>query len=454
MEAKMKVVAFLSWFALILSVQLGAQNFSGQTTFSEKYLVTEKHEKLFSQFLEKTSRLTEVPEVYTEHIYQEWENEDWSNLIKEIITVDVSGETWIWTYEELHYSGSGWMKSDSMVTETTPLVGDYFKMLKSNTYGWNGTKWVHIFRVSFTYDEENLTEVLMEIALDDEIFGPFVKTEYQYTENNLPSSETESFYYGGWEYTNRILYFYDEEERLTEIIESYWNIDSWEDTLRTKNLYEDDEFPAETDYFIYEGGYESPLKRIAFEYSTSVLGLVLFEYEDLWLQNDWRENTKKSYEYNSIDQVTRVITEKWGNSGFELLEKLSYTYNSSNMETEVLLQTREGSEWVNKSRIISLYTISSVNEVDFTPAAFELYSNYPNPFNPSTTISYSLPAAAKVQLKVFNSLGEQVRLLVDEEQNAGIHKVVFQASGLSSGVYFYRLQAGITIETGKMILNK
>jgi hypothetical protein len=446
----MKVVYFLSLFVLLLSGQLGAQKFSGQLTLP----VIEKHEKLINQFPEKASRFTDTPEPYTEHIYQEWENDNWSNQIKESYTVDAAGETWIWTYEESYYSGSEWIKTDSIVTETTPLVGGFLRMLKSDTYGRIDNKWVHIFKASFTYDGIYLTELFIEIAIYENVFGPFVKTEYQYTKNSLLSSETESFYYDGWEYYSRILYSYDGAERLAEILESNWRTDAWDDTLRTKYLYEDDEFPVETYYFVYEEGYESLLKRKIFEYNTSVPGLMLYEYEDLWLQNDWREDTKRSYMYNSINQVTQVITENWGNSGYELLWKFTCSYNPSNLETESLLQVREGSEWVNSSRIITAYTVSNVDDVIFTPAAFELFNNYPNPFNPSTTISYTLPAAAKVQLKVFNSLGEEVRLLVDEEQNAGIYKVVFQASDLSSGVYFYRLKAGSTAETGKMILNK
>jgi hypothetical protein len=159
----MKVVYFLSLFILILFVQLGAQNFSGQMTFSEKSSL-EKHERLISQFRDKTSCLTEAPEPYTEHIYQEWENEDWSNLIKQTITVDATGEIWIWIIEESYYSGSVWMKSDSIVITTTPMIGGFYKMLKSDNYVWVETKWIHSFIFSYTYVGDNLTEILVEIA--------------------------------------------------------------------------------------------------------------------------------------------------------------------------------------------------------------------------------------------------------------------------------------------------
>jgi hypothetical protein len=83
-----------------------------------------------------------------------------------------------------------------------------------------------------------------------------------------------------------------------------------------------------------------------------------------------------------------------------------------------------------------------------------LRQNYPNPFNPSTTIRYGLPHRSTVQLTVFNTLGQQVATLVQGEQEAGYHEVRFDASGLSSGVYFYRLSAGTYVETRKLLLLK
>ena len=83
---------------------------------------------------------------------------------------------------------------------------------------------------------------------------------------------------------------------------------------------------------------------------------------------------------------------------------------------------------------------------------FTLEQNYPNPFNPVTTIGYVLQEKSNAKVTILNSLGEEIAVLVNEEQDKGYHKVEFNGSKLTSGVYFYRLKAGEFISTKKMIL--
>ncbi len=88
------------------------------------------------------------------------------------------------------------------------------------------------------------------------------------------------------------------------------------------------------------------------------------------------------------------------------------------------------------------------------PTEFNLFQNYPNPFNPSTKIKFSVPDVSFVNIKVFNSIGEQVANLLNEELGRGTYEANFNAINLPSGIYFYRLQAGSFVETKKMILMK
>ena len=88
------------------------------------------------------------------------------------------------------------------------------------------------------------------------------------------------------------------------------------------------------------------------------------------------------------------------------------------------------------------------------PVSFHLFQNYPNPFNPGTTIRYELPSTSMVRVGVFDILGREVAVLVNERKEAGSHEVKFDGSYLASGVYFYRMQAGSFVQTRKLLLVK
>ena len=88
------------------------------------------------------------------------------------------------------------------------------------------------------------------------------------------------------------------------------------------------------------------------------------------------------------------------------------------------------------------------------PSNFELFQNYPNPFNPSTTIRYSIPKQSNVTIKIYNILGKEIETLVNKDKPAGTYQVQFNASSLTSGVYFYRITTGTFTQVNKMILLK
>ncbi len=98
-------------------------------------------------------------------------------------------------------------------------------------------------------------------------------------------------------------------------------------------------------------------------------------------------------------------------------------------------------------------TITDVEDFNI-PFQFSLEQNYPNPFNPSTTIEYTIPESGIVTLKIYDVLGKEVATLVNGQNDAGKHKVEFDATGFNSGVYFYRIENGSSIETKKLVLLK
>jgi hypothetical protein len=110
-----------------------------------------------------------------------------------------------------------------------------------------------------------------------------------------------------------------------------------------------------------------------------------------------------------------------------------------------------GSEIYIDDLELSMDVVSDVED-QTQPLTFQLEQNYPNPFNPSTKINYQIKQMDFVSLKVYDVLGNEVGTLVNENKVAGNYELNFDASSLSSGIYFYKLQAGSFVETKKMIL--
>ncbi|MCG8372449.1 MAG: T9SS type A sorting domain-containing protein [Balneolales bacterium] len=126
------------------------------------------------------------------------------------------------------------------------------------------------------------------------------------------------------------------------------------------------------------------------------------------------------------------------------LEKpITGLYSSSNSDIEFILTTDELLALdpnTGETTILKVLSVSNETNPEL-PNRLQLHQNYPNPFNPSTIIPFELNQPSQVQLVVFDALGRQVAVLLDEHRSAGLHRVSFNASGLSSGVYFYELSS-------------
>ena len=139
---------------------------------------------------------------------------------------------------------------------------------------------------------------------------------------------------------------------------------------------------------------------------------------------------------NGTDQAKSIVLDNLGN--------VYVTGSSAGSGTSVDFATIKYSQ-----------TPTGIDQIEnIIPEMFLLHQNFPNPFNPTTSIQYAINSKQLVQLKVYDVLGKEVATLVNEEKTAGNYEVSFNASQLSSGVYFYKLQAGDFFETKKMILIK
>jgi photosystem II stability/assembly factor-like uncharacterized protein len=127
------------------------------------------------------------------------------------------------------------------------------------------------------------------------------------------------------------------------------------------------------------------------------------------------------------------------------------------LDNSFIAQGNEFSLWAcgykgTMLRLRDQLTAVSETHTPMLDNSYQLYQNYPNPFNPSTTIKYVLPHQSFVSLKVFDVLGRELTMLVDEQKQPGEYSVTFNASELPSGVYFYRLRTGDVVQTRKLIV--
>jgi len=172
--------------------------------------------------------------------------------------------------------------------------------------------------------------------------------------------------------------------------------------------------------------------------------------------------------YGGAISTNLELRTDWGVMGYFLFEALEINGETGykievpvwdDLDTQkitVLIDTNLDGEYDDSKSLTSM-PVSNSEESEGNqniPEGFELHQNYPNPFNPTTQISYALPGQTHVEITVYNMLGQQVATLVNETKNAGRYEVSFDASGLSSGVYIYRLQTESYTETRQMMLIK
>ena len=153
------------------------------------------------------------------------------------------------------------------------------------------------------------------------------------------------------------------------------------------------------------------------------------------LPKDW-----EAYLFDSYEGFSRNLLE---------FDKLTYETGSVKPDRHSLKLVVGTKDFIENER----------EGISLEPHDFTLFQNYPNPFNPSTEIRYSLPRRNDVEIIVFNSIGQQVRVLLNKNQKAGVHQVVwdgkdFNGRAVSSGLYFCRLRAADKVAIRKMIVIK
>lgn len=198
--------------------------------------------------------------------------------------------------------------------------------------------------------------------------------------------------------------------------------------------------------------------------STLPVQLIYF-YADSYIDSiviQWGTATEtENYGYNLERSISSINNFEWlafisgnGNSNSPKFYSYTDTLIDSNKVYYYRLKQIDTNGSFKYSDTITVNYLTSVEDEQMQNYGFKLFQNYPNPFNPNTNISFQILEPSEVKLLVYNSLGQLIKILIDDELETGYYNYNFNANNLSSGVYFYQLIVGKNTLTRMMILNK
>jgi hypothetical protein len=351
----------------------------------------------------------------TEELWQEWDGSNWVNYSKDTYTYDGNNNMIEWLWQ--NWDGSYWV-NNRKYTYTYDGNNNMIERLGQN---WDSSYWVNREKYTFTYDGNNNMIELLRQTWDGSNWVNDRKNTLTYDGNNNMIEELWQNWDGSnWVNDYKFTYTYDVNNNMIEWLWQDWDGSNW--VYTDKNTY------------TYDGNNN-----------------MIEELWQGWDGSNWVNYSKHTYTYDVNNNMIEWLWQNWFGSWVNFW-KWTYTYDGNNNMIEELRQDWDGSNWVNDKKKIYTYTITGIEQLADGIKTYSLSNNYPNPFNPSTTISYSVPEIEFVTIKVYYVLGNEVAILVNEEKSVGSYEVEFNATSLPSGIYFYRIQAGTFIETKKMVL--
>lgn len=360
--------------------------------------------------------------------YQTWGGVDWVNVNRKSTSYDVNDRPVEYLYE--NWTGASW-ENDVRFLETYNTQGN----LETETYqSWNGAFWMSSSRYTYTYNSNDLiTEVLTETWTGVWTNNTKETRTYDAMEHIL----TRVYYSwsGGWQNSSQNLYTYDGNGNNTILLSQQWDpINGWVNYSQYLYQYDGSNNLTEDLFQLWNGGTSS-----------------------------WDNQSKITYTYNAQNSPLTALYQIWNSgTGWENSSFITSDYDLNNNLSELILQQWDGAAWVNYARQTGFIwiLITGVEDEGLLVNEFKLYNNYPNPFNPSTKIKFNVPSISNVTIKVFDITGTEIKALVNQTLEGGLHEIEFSGNGLASGIYFYEIQAQTLdgkqtfIDTRKMILLK
>lgn len=322
-------------------------------------------------------------------------------------------------------------------------------LVKEITFFWIENGWDTITVLSHSYVNGLLVESLFQEYKDNQFNNKYIYS-YQYDpDDNLIKTTLQKWVVDEWKYDSQINFSYYKKGIIDSILFSNWNDDKWVNDKTTKYFYKENE--QFTDSMIVKtwGGdkWSNFLKR-TLVYSGDTKSKI--ETNLIWLNSIWVNTDRKYFYYNEFNNIESIFCQVWSNDEW------------TNGEGVLLFEYSDVFKiaFITQSLVAYYSTIVSLEDNNIMKVTnFELSQNFPNPFNPTTTIEYSVPTVNRnndvyVKLVVYDLLGRVIEVLVSEQKEPGTYKSVFNAEDLPSGIYLYQLRIENKVESKKMILIK
>lgn len=332
-------------------------------------------------------------------------------------------------------------------------------------------KWINYSKDSTSFDDDgNIVQELGQLWSDGE-WENWWKNEYTFNSNG--QKKTWQYYnwllFSGWAKGVKETYFYDDSGQL--ILKDAVNsgFKAWKDSL----IYNDEGLLSV--YFAQDWQDEQWINDWREIYSYNNLNQEIEILREMWQDGEWSNDWRKIYNYDTENNLILIEHRSWSNSDEWInSERTNYKYSEENNLVFGKHEIFDGENWIEENGLLEFNDkngnrfyypreteiivhydgITHKEDVETFKERFILEQNFPNPFNPITIINYSIPYPSSVTFKVFDILGSEVGTLVNKKQPQGNYEIKFDGSNLTSGIYFYRLQAGDFAEMKKMILLK
>ena len=367
----------------------------------------------------------------TEMGFDSWRDNQWLPDLLNVFTFDANGNLTT-SIMQMDMYGSGQLENQSKSEYTYNAGG---QLTHQEDFIWNYGEWAKMFITDYAYNAQGQ---LIEERLKMDLYG-FIMEQgrvlYTYHANGEVETETtQTFDVATQSYVNAEMttYEYNGDKEVTVELDQIWDGGKWVNQSKWTQTFD---------------GADKQISE--------------------WLWQEWQNETwlnieRTIYTYDANGNETESVDQVWENGAWVNVERDQSQYNADGLPVETVTQKWENGAWVNDSRALATYqgSISGVLSEGLTqPDTFSM-NNYPNPFNPATTIVFNLTAGDRVSLQILDITGRTVRTLLSEQHHtAGTVEV--QWDGLDnfgqaapSGIYFYHLKGTEIQATGRCLLTK